>query len=365
MIRRICILIAALAAASTASGLDLSLQIGDFDTHSELLGGAVPTMVEIGGVYTGISLLPENRTAVGFLVGGAYYSRDVWKDEDGLEKTVPPDVLTIWTGRWEVIFSQGFLRREKTGKDFLTLYGGLAGRVEVYPDTGSIDYITLFDSPESGGIWSNALKTGVILDATDYDGIIPRGVIAELEFHHAPKWLLNDIYGKSSYSLLSTSVTGYLPLFVSRADSGRNTFAVYLANRVRGDLFLHFDSDVPLFAQDSPSLGSKMRGLERFAMAGSFTAVNNFDIRVSGPEVFADRLYPRMSLFLDVGYSDGKNANAAAADAQQMYVSAGAEAGISFFDFLNAGYRAAWMLYNSNKMEKSFVHGVYMSLQFK
>ncbi len=368
MLRKLLLCSVCLLIAVSAAALDLSsVKVGDIEVHSEILGGFFPTLIEVGGKYTGITLLPDNRTSIEFLVGGGYMSRGIWKDSSGKEASSSAETVSVWSARWEVLFSQGFLRWDRTEKDFVTLYAGLAGRWENYSDTDGVGYFTSFNPPDAEGLVSNSLVAGLKLDGVSMVGIVPHGISAEVTYRYAPGFLLNSIYGDSDYALLSGSVKGYQPLYSVRKDNGHNLFSIYIANRLQVDKFFNFDSDVPMFAQDEPSLGSKMRGMERLSRAGSLTVVNNFDIRLSGPEVFVSKLYPRINLFADVGYTDGKNANGAVDndDGEEMFASAGAEAGLSLFDFLNVGYRAAFMLFNENMQEEPLVHGVYLSMQFK
>ncbi len=352
--------------AFSAGALDLSVKVGDIETHPDLLQGFLPTMAEVGVSYTGITLIPCSRTAVEVLAGGAYMGREIWKDDQGKELAVGtgPDVIDVWTARWEVSFSQGFLGLRRTAKDLVTLYGGYAGRWEeyagiegtVYDDDGFADIY-----PDVGGILSHALIAGAVIDWVAMDGIIPRGLSGKAEVTYAPS-LINR---HTDYALATGVLKGYQPLVVMKDDYGQNLFAVYLANRLQIDKFFGFDDSVPMFALDEPALGTKMRGMERLSRSGELTIVNNFDIRFTGPELYLDKVYPRIHLFADLGYTDGKQANIPNAKEREVFASAGIEGGVSFFDFLNIGYRVSRMLKGENIRKEPAVHGVYLSLIFK
>ncbi len=353
-----------------AYGFDLSQLspvVGDIEVHPDVLGGTVPASLTAGGRYTGLTLIPGHMTSVTLRAGGGYMSRNIWKGTDGKEETPPyeGDAVSLWNARWEVIFSQGLLSSSWTGRDFFSLYAGYSGRWEHMTDTEGTVYESpdLAVFPDGDGIISHALIGGAALDGVRYDGIVPAGAVLRAEYWYAPGWLGNRGTGETDFSMITASIKGYYPLYASRTQQGRNLVSVYLANRIRADRVFGFESGVPMYAQNEFALGSHMRGLERLSRAGSLTAVNNFDVRFVGPEVFADRLYPRFHLFFDCGYTDGRDANTNSGE-EQWFAAAGAEGGISFFDFLNAGYRASFMTAGENMADESFVHGVYMSLQF-
>lgn len=366
MVKRVAALMLGLLVACSAAAFDvssLSIKVGDIERHKDALAGFFPTLLEAGVSYTGITLLPENRTSIDVLIGGAYMSRDYWKDSAGEETIADEQYASVWSARWEVLFNQGFLRSDWTGKDMVTLSGGVSGRWEGFADTGGVDYFFDGALPDVDGIVSNALVAGMLIDMVAFDGIIPKGASLGVRYQYSPLFL--SFIGESDYQLLTGTLTGYLPLYSMNQADGKNLFSVYLANRIQADMFFGFDEHVPIFAQDEPSLGSKMRGLERLSRAGSLTVVNNFDIRLVGPELYMDRLYPRLHVFADFGYFNGVLANGAAEEQSEMFGSVGAEAGLSLFDFLNLGYRGSYMVLGENMLKETFVHGVYLSLQFK
>ena len=83
-----------------------------------------------------------------------------------------------------------------------------------------------------------------------------------------------------------------------------------------------------------------MRGFEKNSFGTSITLVNNFEVRVAGPELLIANTYPLFNLFVDTGLYTGKYVNTDI-ERSGFLLSAGFEVGITLINFLTLGYRGA------------------------
>ncbi|MCF7953538.1 MAG: hypothetical protein K9K78_05640 [Spirochaetales bacterium] len=380
VLRTTVLLLLVLALAAPLAAGDFGIKIGDIETQGDVLFGFFPTLLEVGGKYTGFSIIEGYETSLEFMTGGGFMGRNVWRDKDG-EPLASVDWdsdsdqdevgFNVWSARWEVLLKQGFGWFELEKRNPAFFYAGIEGRWEQFEEDG--DETFFLDSTKAGiypnskddGLVSNNVVTGLLIDFVSHNGPVHKGIKAELSYRYAPPFMANNILGSSDYSLLTAEFTGALPLFMKYQDNGYNLFSIYAIDRVRGDLF--YGDDIPMFAQEPASLGSKMRGLERLSYATRASVVNNFDIRFIGPEFLMKDIYPRLHLFFDAGYFSGQYSGGVTSSTlpeEGFITTTGFTAALSVFDFANIGYRGSWMLSGENIRNEDYVSDIILMLQF-
>ncbi len=358
---------------------DFGFVLDEFDVNSDVFIGFAPTFLTAGLDYSGLQLLDGQSTDIIFIAGGGYTQREIWRDETGavlsyadsaeFDSDVDNRIFNVITGEWKLLLEQGIFWSDATYDDLITVYGGYMGRYEKYLENkgGAASYF--LDStndaiyPEAEQLVSNTLTCGIRLETKVNEKVLTRGFDLELSASYAPAWMMNTLFDSTvDYYSATGTLTSYLPLYENRRDDGMNLVSVFLADRVRADYIE--GPAVPVYAQKKPSLGYKMRGFESSSYATSFTVVNNFDIRITGPEFIISGLFPRAAVFCDVGYYDGHYANDPSDTDSGMLLSTGGEIALSVLDFLNVGLRANYVLLGETMNTEPFSTDIFMVLHY-
>lgn len=352
--------------------------LDEFDTNNDILIGFAPTFLTAGARYSGLELIDGQSTDLSFILGGGYTQRQVYREADGTLKSYVDELaysndydnraFNVISGEWKLLFDQGLFWCDRTYDDLFTIRLGYKGRYEQYVENqgGSTSYFfqtaTPSVYPESDALLSNTFTASFTLDTVVNDMISTSGFELEVSADYAPQWFLNDMFGSTvDYYAGMATLTSYIPLYQKLSDSGLNVLSIYIADRVRADYVQ--GAAVPVYAQKKSSLGHKMRGFQSFTYATSLNAVNNFDLRITGPELFIPGLFPRAALYCDFGYYTGHYANSATTD-EGMLLSAGAEAALSLFDFLNVGARVNYAIHGDTYTGNDFSYNIFMVLHY-
>ena len=369
--------------SSAAFAGDFSFAFEDARFHSDLLWGFAPVYVRAGVDYTGFELIEDQLTDFYIIGGGALISSTLWTDQDGLPTNAPgsiyEDPLTDafsdnnsyskWQGDFSLKLKQGFIQEPGRSKALVAAYAKYAfhwtdphenpfgGVNSTFIDDDSS--ITAY--PDSAGTATNVLQAGFEIDRLDktdvYNGFNVDGSVL-----WAPQWLLNDLYGTSSFVNLNLTGKGYLSLLeLKRKDSDLTLVGIYLADRVQVDYLA--GSAIPQFYQESPALGSKMRGFEGNSLGTEFTVVNNFDIRFYGTE-FLNNINPVIQLFFDTGFQAGKYYNTDYAPQGKFLCSTGFEIALNIIDFAQVGYMFGFPLVGNNIKNEVMQSGIMFQYKF-
>lgn len=368
------VIIAVLAVLSGAYASDFKFVFGDLGQHAEILGGFLPTYLKAGVGYTGLSLIEGHTTEIDFLAGAGYNQRKVWQDpwtgdvwqdmNDGesLKDNIGPIIYDVIQTEWEFRFSQGFLDSPVVNKDLLTLSAGYNGRFEASGDSfrkgswrengldGKTQILPLGEyigENYQGDVYpdlrGNRQHLGtefyleLKLDMMDDQKMYSNGFTASLGAEWGPGVLNSALDGKADYySLTFNAVAAYTPF--SFIEDGQHWFSITLIDRA--NINWTDGSEVPVYVQGPVSLGRKVRGYNTWTYNTQFTAVNNFDIRFAGPS-WSD-IFPRVNLFLDVGYGYGDYFNSDEGGSNFL-ASTGIQMTVSFFDFIDLGYQISYL----------------------
>lgn len=394
------ITLVAVLATSLFAG-DVKFLFTELDQHVEILAGFLPTLVTIGGSYEGLSLKPGNLTQFQALFGGGYTQRKVYQDPVvGNQLMGDFFVYDSIQTRWTLRLNQGFGQSWIEGKDLVTAYVGYEGRYEKNVDSfkageqrnNGVDDIThpvertyaiptfnnwmggkLSDSPIYADlrgdkqIIGTTLFTGIKLNGMSDTGTASDGITAELNFKFAHKALNTDNIGFISATFNTVFSKTLLQI---KANNGSNLFSIVAIDRVNVNYTNNLPgSMVPIYAQGPVSLGRKVRGYNTYSFNTNFTAVNNFDIRLSGPDKMLDFLngvFVRVNLFFDCGYHSGKNFNSEIKD-KHFLASTGAQFTMSFMDFIDLGLMMSYTLTGTKNVVtpwKNLIMGATFFLDF-
>lgn len=368
------VIIAVLAVLSGAYASDFKFVFGDLGQHAEILAGFSPSYLKAGAGYTGLSLIEGHTTEMDFLAGAGYNQRKVWQDpetgevwqdmadDESLKAGIGPIIYDVIQTEWEFRFSQGFLDSPVANKDLLTLSAGYNGRFEASGDSfrkgswrengldGKTQILPLdkyIDENYQGDVYpdlrGNRQHLGtefyleLKLDMMDDRKMYSNGFSASFEAEWGPGVLNSALDGKADYySLTFNAVAAYTPF--SFIEDGQHWFSITLIDRA--NINWTDGSEVPAYIQGPVSLGRKVRGYNTWTYNTQFTAVNNFDIRFAGPS-WSD-IFPRVNLFLDVGYGCGDYFNSDESGSNFL-ASTGIQMTVSFFDFIDLGYQISYL----------------------
>ena len=355
-----------LLTVSAAFAGDFSFAFEDARFHSDLFFGFAPVYVRAGVDYTGFEFIDGQRTDLYVIGGGALISSNIWTDiyghpfeQSGIDNTTESfkdyNSYSKWQGDFSLKLKQGFIQEPDREKALLAAYGKYAIHFTSPHENwgGGEDSYFLIGSPDAypdyAGTMTNVLQAGFEVDRLD-KGDVYKGFNIDGSVKWAPLWLANEVYGRSSFVNLNLTAKGYYPLLdLKRKNSELELIGIYLADRAQVDYTT--GEAIPQFYQESPSLGSKMRGFESNSMGTEFTVVNNFDVRFYGTE-FIDNTNPVLNLFFDAGYYAGNYFNTDFSKPGEFICSTGFEIALNIIDFAQVGYLFGFPLVGTNMQEK-------------
>jgi hypothetical protein len=353
---------------------DFAFVFDGTETNPEFLFDFFPTYVRLGTSYTGFELIDGNITEVILIGSGGYGHTKVWTDSNGIP--FDPGIIDIDDEYFvdlqsynNILLGADFRLQQFLNPAIPIMRGDLAAYAEygiswMHPLENGDASFGLDGSeaayPDRGGALWNRLSIGSFLDAVE-KGASPDGYIASIKVAFAPDFFANSYLGIANYSRVEASFVYYFPLLERTQANGLNLFALYLADRVAAHIVL--GELVPQRVQKPVALGTLMRGFEKNSFGTRFTAVNNLEVRLAGPEIFLKNLYPRIQLFLDVGTYAGEYLNTLHSDSGFL-ASTGFEAALTVFNLVSVGYRGAFVLKGENMAGSSYVGGIMANLQF-
>lgn len=358
------LLLAFFLIASSISAVPLHFVFSSLTQHPDILAGFIPSYASAGIGYNGISLIDGNTTDFQFIAGGGYINRKLWQNkDDGSLICDDPIIYDVIGADWSLRFVQGFLSSPVKGKDLITLTAGYNGIFECAvdsivkgkerhnPNLHAVKTLDEYIGSQYGGsiypdlngdrrLLANELFLNIKFD-TMYDDIYKNtGFVSYFEIKWSPKAMSGALGGFADYLTLTANAVGAYTFYQYRTDK-MNWFSVTAIDRV--NINYTTGSAVPEFVQRPVSLGRKVRGFNPYTYNTEFTAVNNFDIRLVGPELGINGIAPRINFFFDIGYGCGQMFNT---DIVQSNVlsSTGVQLTATFFDFVDLGYQIAYLI---------------------
>ncbi len=361
------LLVSAVLTVAAAYASPVHFVFSSLYQHPDILAGFIPSYASAGVGYNGLSLIDGNTTDFQFVVGAGYTNRKLWQDENtGAVRYDDPIIYDVAGAEWSLRFVQGFLRSPVEGKDLVTLtagYNGIfesaldsvaKGRERRNPEPHAVRPLDGYlGSQYSGSIYpdlngnhmmiANELFVSLKLDMM-YDDIYRNtGFVSYLELKWSPKALSSSLSGYADYISLTANAVGAYTLYQYRTEK-MNWFSITAIDRA--NLNYTTGSAVPQFIQRPVSLGRKVRGFNPYTYNTEFTVVNNFDIRLAGPELGIKGIAPRINLFFDFGYGTGRMFNTDIIQ-NNILSSTGVQLTATFFDFVDLGYEIAYLITGS------------------
>ncbi|WP_320129588.1 hypothetical protein [uncultured Sphaerochaeta sp.] len=364
-----------------------------WNQHPEILEGLVPTHAIMGGGYDGLSFIEGNRTELQLLLGLGYSQRKIWQDPtNGSVITDNPLIYDVFQSDSKIRVSQGFLKSPVPSKDLWTAYIGVENTMEIYKDsmvvgstrqngtaTHAVSSIADWFSsygvspsnnayyPDFGTNGSAMLQTtlvaGLTLDMMDDKIVTQNGLVSDLSLNYGPSILNSLLDGTASFYSITSNTEIAKTLYSLKAGKTNNAFSVVLADRF--NVNWTDGSAVPLSVQGPISLGNKVRGYASWTYNTQFTVVNNLDLRICGPEPWSQGFFPKVTLFLDLGYGAGNYFNTTVSSSNFL-ASTGVQGTLVLFDSLTLGYQVAYLFTNDNYVYygNPIVGSVTMALHF-
>ncbi|MGN1163640.1 MAG: hypothetical protein ACI4S4_02410 [Candidatus Ornithospirochaeta sp.] len=370
----ISLLIVLLMTLSLLSASNVYFAFGDIGQHPDILTGFFPSYVYAGAGIKLPSLIDGNTTDMQVLIGEGYLQRLLWQDKDSgenrYEDTVSPWDKTsalkynAWSNDLTLRFRQGFLESPVEGKDLFMLTLAANTKYERYYGASSFGPFSIkgtLDSVMGGDKYSGNIYPELQGDGTSFLGMELQvtlkmdamkdtlhtndGIWARIDLKYGPEILNSFSEGKADYITTTLNVVGAKTLWNMEED-GRSIFSLILIDRANAS-WTGGDA-VPSFVQGPVSLGRKVRGFNTYTYNTEFTAVNNLDLRITGPGLGLEKLAPRINLFVDCGYGWGNVLNTVRSESNFL-ASTGVQIEFSFFDFIDLGYQINYLLVDKEK----------------
>ena len=265
--------------------------------------------VRLGFDYAGF--LPGLDGSIYVAVGGGYERESVYRNGDGstLESgfVKADDVIS----RFEIAVEPGITQRLSSEYPldlvvgFRILYRQNVGFADAEFASGAY-----FEDIE--GVLANSFRAGVRLESVDKKKPHrdTEGIDAGAHLEFAPLFLGNRVYGRADFLRASAGVRMYVPLFDLSPERKLNLLNIIFANQTVIDWLT--GESIPFREQaivggfyQKPALGGIVRGFEIRSKAALFKVSNNVEIRITGPAVFVESLFPVVTLFVDAGFYSG------------------------------------------------------------
>lgn len=348
----------------------------DLDQHPEILVGFCPSYVMLGAGY---DFNPSSSSSeLQVLVGGGYMQRRLWQDPvDG--STIHPSVKSEVNDEavtydfaevdFQLRFVQGFF------DDMLTLQAGANLRYETNMDNlfvGKNSSYGMFHTLDyylgknySGAVYPDLAGNHQFLGTSfdlefqfnmmDDNIVYNQGVTVNLFASYAPRALNSALDGFADYYTLQLNAVGAVTLYELKS-AGQTWLSIVLIDRF--NVSWTDGSAVPVYAQESVSLGRRVRGYSKFSYNTQLTMVNNLDIRFAGPGLGLNWLRPRINVFFDIGYGAGSYFNTQKGASCEytngnfnLLMSTGAQFTITVADMIDLGYEIAYIIGNGSKLQ--------------
>lgn len=365
------ILLIAVMCFSSLFAADWHFVFGDLSQHPEIVWGFLPSYLDAGVGYTGISLLEGNVTDFQVLVGGGYNQRKLWQNPiNGYIIYDNPLIYDVIDFDWSLRFAQGFFSSPVGDKDLVTItlaYNGqyessvdsmVAGKEKFNGVNSTVKTIDEFFEGYDGDINPNIypelngdkkflgtqLAAYLKIDAMEDSIHENNGFLAKASLFWGPKALNSSLDGYADYISFRADGIGAYTLYDYKHND-KSWFSVVLIDRAN---FSYTGGDaIPAFIQGPNSLGRKVRGFNTYTYNTAFSVVNNFDIRLAGPDLGIHGIAPRINIFFDMGYGWGELNNSSISK-ENFIASTGVQGTITFFDFIDLGYQIAYLIQGTN-----------------
>ncbi len=287
-----------------------------YNLYTYWLGGLVPSGAWVNVLFEAPHIVKGLDTIIEDDFAGGLQLNDFYRNPDGSLYTGAHDAPTTFSQaelRNDVGVRQGLLWSSEAKHNLLEAFLFYRTHFDYdFPAPGNSNPLILSSNlPDRVEILSNALHAGLSYNSIIKDKVhrTRDGIYAEASGEWGPRFLLNSD-GQADYYRLNGTVEGFKTLYTSPLRGPKNLFSIYLADYFSVDYaggssipFSVFESFGGRFMRTS--VDTTIRGFENGRFGADFKALNNFDVRVTGPSIISNDLVPGLYAFLDAEYYDG------------------------------------------------------------
>jgi hypothetical protein len=279
--------------------------------------------------YKGINIFDKAETSLWASVCVNYEDNAFFRnpDESPFNPAQNPEIP--FYKRWHYGFAlgimQGFVYDEKTEKDLFSGFLFFKNSNEINLPAESPAGALIFSSglPDQYGLQQYLFSAGIMFNnaVINPQNNLKQGFSADAAFSLAPK-ALNSI---ADYTQFTVRFTEYIPIVDQKA------FCLYLG--CRSVLDISSGAYIPVSIRTStggfspffssalmPGLGGGVRGILMGRFDGYVKLLNNFEIRMSLPEMLSKEIIPLAIIYFDTGTTDNLDGKI---DFRRIYASAG------------------------------------------
>jgi len=333
--------------------------------------GVVPAGADVVLQYRGVTLASGLGTVFEEDFGAGYQQNVFFRNADGTPLAGSDD--NTFFPQLEIVsdtgIRQGIIWSASLDRNLAEAFAFYRLHFDRNFDTGNGAYIFASSFPDRVQILSNAALIGLDFDTTRMDSIHKTwdGFYAEASVALGPRSLLNGI-GDSSYARLNLTAYGFTTLLRSSTADGRNLTSIYLGDFATVDYAA--GSSIPIYVMQTVGgryprngVGDAVRGFEAGAYDTNLKAVNNLEVRVTGPALIWPNLVPGLYAFFDSGFHNGYSGDPSAT-VGGFLASGGVGLYFDVFDIANATALIAWPLTAIGNERMSFTVASHFHLQF-
>ncbi len=329
--RRLAVIMLILLSLSRLSAIGFGYHILEVETEPDFASGVFPSSVMYQFDFPVPDLIAGSKTMLAFrLDNGLEYRRLNQHPDDGsflaMDPPGYPRDYTVLFDEFNLFFSQGFLYSDFSSSDIISLLISIDGRFENAYErlswmSGPDDTEGVFGYTDSSGwhdrfpdsSWAGApelsgersmFQTSISLGMTVNwmrDRVTRKdGALFSLYARFAPDWMpLSDKTGNYAgiYADLDLAAT----ILSVEQGNGLTWFTVFAENRFSYRIL--FGDKVPQYALRGDIWGDS----DAPALLNAIT--NRLSLVITGPQIYAKDLYPRVRLFWDAGISFGPPLN--------------------------------------------------------
>lgn len=329
-----------------------SFLLKDVRTYTLIDFIPLPSGIDFGLVYTKPIFHQSLVSSLILLAGGGFEHEPVFRYEDGSPYTgsygegeVDFDVVNAYAkiGMFQQLWESA------DGKQDFQAFFLVSTLFKYFIDNEALFFTSVFSDNE--GLLSNSFFAGLSYDSIREDTIHETmdGIYAEVSAEWAPPFFFNSVLGESDYLRINAKAKGFLTLFVADPEKDKNVFSLYLSDYVSFDWIT--GSIIPMMINQTfggidwrPGTGGSVRGFEKRAYDTTIKAVNNLELRATGPPIIHPSIVPFAGVFIDAGVY-GSYAQDPLPSDPGFLLSSGLMVAFDFFDLTYVRVTVSFPLY--------------------
>ncbi len=328
----------------------------------------LPTYIALGMDYYGVNINREVDTRLFLDLDGGRRYQSHYYTEDGAPLG-PRSQLTEVTVGGRIGMEQGILWNNRNNENLVSVYAAIAPRWSKYNTrTGKANYIlgqSAYTFTEELSVFSLGILTGARYnDVYKNMHAVRDGVAAELYAEIQPGFWGNGAYYPGIMWNIGASASYHLPVFDLTEEWEETTFAGEFTTRLIVD-YLHGYGYTQLERRtafgglyyNGGRLGDTIRGYEVNSYDANMSIALNTELNLIGPQIVFPNIYPKATVFLDMGYAGYTQTayTTESFDQHHYLLSTGFDIGLSILDIIEPRLRVAFPLVAPRMDQKKIV----------